>query len=373
LNFSKLQPLGWSNYFMQQLSAQLSFDDLSLIYDEELLVFRITAIHRDRIEAVGIIKDVQATIDLLCPPEFRPTSQFLAVGDWVVAEPAEEHWRIQQVLAANTQLQRMSADKPQLIAANLDYLWIVTSANQDFNLKRLQRYLALAHDAGIEPVVILTKSDLCSEDELDGFKQQLKQLNAQLIHAISVITGDGLAELETYLQSGNSIALVGSSGVGKSSLLNVLANEQPLQKVAGIREDDAKGKHTTTARQLFFLPAKDEGPGAEHGQVAIIDTPGMRELQLLNSQQGIEETFADIHQLAQSCRFADCQHELEPGCKVQQALANGEISQADFDNYQKLLREDQYAKRRESGTFAEREHQRAFTKMVNTVMKHKNK
>jgi ribosome biogenesis GTPase len=371
---------------MQQLSAQLSFDDLSLIYDEELLVFRITAIHRDRIEAVGIIEEQQVTIDLLCPAEFRPTSQFLAVGDWLVAEPAEEHWRIQKVLAANTQLQRISADKPQLIAANLDYLWIVTSANQDFNLKRLQRYLALALDAGIEPVVILTKSDLCTEDELDGYKQQLKQLNAQLIHAISVITGDGLAELETYLQSGNSIALVGSSGVGKSSLLNTLAHESSqselqamemqatgVQKVAGIREDDAKGKHTTTARQLFFLPAKDEGPGSENGQVAIIDTPGMRELQLLNSQQGIEETFADIHQLAQSCRFADCQHELEPGCKVQQALANGVITQDDFDNYQKLLREDQYAKRRESGTFAEREHQRAFTKMVNTVMKHKNK
>lgn len=356
---------------MQQLSAQLSFDELSALHSDDeptkqpYAVFRITAIHRDRIEAIGELGSSNLTsTDLLCPPEFRPTSLFLAVGDWVMAERAEEHWRIKLIVEPKSRLQRLSVDQPQLIAANLDYLWIVTSANQDFNLKRLQRYLALALDANIEPVVILTKSDLCLEAELEEYLAQLKKLNCHLIHAISTLEGTGLDTLTRYLNSGTSIALVGSSGVGKSSLLNALSGTQ--QQVAGIREDDDKGKHTTTARQLFFIASADE---KAHGKVAVIDTPGMRELQLFNSQQGIEETFADIHSLAKNCRFSDCHHEQEPGCKVREALENGTIDPSDFNNYQKLLKEDEHARRRELGSHAERKHQRSFSKMVKTMNK----
>ncbi|MFC3151015.1 ribosome small subunit-dependent GTPase A [Litoribrevibacter euphylliae] len=356
---------------MQQLSAQLSFDELSALHSDDetteqpYAMFRITAIHRDRIQAIGELgRSYLTSTDLLCPPEFRPTSQFLAVGDWIMAERVEEHWRIKLIVEPKSRLQRLSGDRPQLIAANLDYLWIVTSANQDFNLKRLQRYLALALEADIEPVVILTKSDLCSEVELEEYLAQLQQLNCKLIHAISSLEGTGLDSLKPYLHSGISIALVGSSGVGKSSLLNALAGTQ--QEVAGIREDDGKGKHTTTARQLFFIASADE---KNHGKVAVIDTPGMRELQLFNSQQGIEETFADIHSLAQRCRFGDCRHEQEPGCKVREALEKGSVDPSDFINYQKLLKEDEYAKRRELGSHAEREHQRSFSKMVKAKTK----
>lgn len=366
LNLSKLQSIGWTHYFMQQLSVQLSFEALSALHDtdaqtvNQYALFRITAIHRDRIQAIG----ESGSTDLMCPPEFHPTSQYIAVGDWVLTEKAEEHWRIKQIVEPISRLQRLSGEKPQMIAANLNYLWIVTSANQDFNVKRLQRYLTLAFDAGIEPVIILTKSDLCSETQLEEYLVQLTQLNCSLVHAISAHQNTGLTDLAPYLHAGSSIALVGSSGVGKSSLLNALAGTQ--QHVASVRGDDDKGKHTTTARQLFFINSLDGNP---EGQVAVIDTPGMRELQLFNSEQGINETFSDIHTLALNCRFSDCHHAEEPGCKVRQALEAGTIKTSDFENYLKLLRENEYAKRRGLGNHEERKYQRAFSKMVKTMKK----
>ena len=370
---------------MQQLSAALSFDDFALLhsYDDTgaanhyYALFRITAIHRNRIEAVG----ESGPVNLLCPSELQPVSQYLAVGDWVMAEAVEEHWRIKRVIEARNRLQRLSDDKPQLIAANLDYLWIVTSANQDFNLKRLQRYLTLALDSGVEPVLILTKSDLCSQDELDEYLNQLRTLKCYAVHAVSVFSPPELTDeytgpesLKVYIQPGNSIALAGSSGVGKSSLLNYLAGDAlgKSQQVDGIRSGDDKGRHTTTARQLFFIPAETDPDSADKkpaGQVAVIDTPGMRELQLMNNQSGLEAVFSDIHTLTLSCRFNDCHHGNEPGCAVQQALANGSVRQSDFDNYLKLLKEDEYVKRRDQGKHAEREHQRTFTKMVNRVIR----
>ena len=351
MNNSKLQSIGWSNYFLQQLSL----DEISAL-DEHLSVFRITAIHRNRIEAIG---ETEAR-DLICPAQFQPVSQHLAVGDWVLVEPANEHLSIVKVIPPKNRIERLHGSVRQVIAANLDYLWIITSANHDFNPKRLQRYLALAYEFEIEPVVILTKTDLC--DEKNGkshwdYLDEIKQLKVNLIHAVSINEPKSLESLSDYFTPGNSIALVGSSGVGKSTLINAITHSG--QSTKEVRLNDDKGKHTTTHRQLFF----------SQQQVAIIDTPGMRELSLLNAEQGLDKTFEDIVNLSQSCKFSNCQHVSEPGCAILLALEANEISRAHFDNYKKLLKEDAFLQRRELGAYAEKQHERAFFKMIDNVKK----
>lgn len=350
MNFSKLQPLGWSNYFLQQLVQNTN----ALLSIENINVCRITAIHRNRIEALA----EEGPCELMCPAEFQPVSQYLAVGDWVVTECIHEHLRISHIIPAKNRIERLAGNHRQVIAANLDYLWIITSANDEFNHKRLQRYLALAYEFDIEPVVILTKTDLCNENELDHYIDQIRQLNVQLIHPISIEEPDSLISLLDYFQDGNTIALLGSSGVGKSTLINTLIGTE--QVTQAIRGDDDKGKHTTTHRQLFFIPSTT-------GQVAIIDTPGMRELQLLNAEQGIQQTFADIVELSQACKFNDCSHDNEPGCAIQKALSSGDLTPDHLNNYLKLLKEDEFIKRRELGAYAEKEHERAFFKMIHSM------
>lgn len=348
MNFSNLQPLGWSNYFFQTLMQ--SGLDFCLEQDQ---VFRISAIHKNRIIAIG----EQGTIDLLCPEQFLPVRQNIAVGDWVLARPKHEHMKIEFIIPAKNRIQRLSAERTQVIAANLDYLWIITSANSDFNLKRLQRYLALAYEYEIEPVIILTKTDLNDAKVNQEYLDQIQTLSKPLSHGISIKQADSLTKLEPYLLPGNSIALVGSSGVGKSSLLNALTSTQTLQETQEIRVDDDKGKHTTTHRQLFYT---------EQG-AAIIDTPGMRELQLDHSEKGIDTAFAQIVELAKQCKFADCQHQSEPGCAVQAAIDAGDVDESQFNNYVKLLKEDDYAKRRGLGAYAEKQHDKNFTKMIKSI------
>lgn len=354
MNFSKLQPLGWSNYFLQQLVQQTAQQNYSQLILEDMNVFRITAIHRNRIEAIG----EDCICELMCPVQFHPISQHLAVGDWVVAQPIHEHLRISHIIQAKNRIERFAKNQTQVIAANLDYLWIITSANDEFNLKRLQRYLALAYEFNVEPVIILTKTDLCSLAVVDDYLDQIRQLNAQLVHAVTVNNEDSLKQLQTYFQQNNSIALVGSSGVGKSTLINALTGAG--QSTQNIRADDDKGKHTTTHRQLFFL-------SFPQGQVAIIDTPGMRELQLSHAEQGIEQTFTDIVELSQRCKFNDCSHDNEPGCAIKSALSCGELTHSHLNSYLKLLKEDEFIKRRDLGSYAEKQHERAFFKMIHSM------
>ena len=240
MNYSTLQPLGWSNLYLQQLSLE----ELESLEGSSGL-FRITAIYRNRITAVG----ESGEVSLICAEQYQPVSTFLAVGDWVLANASNEYYRIVKILEPKNRIQRKVAGRVKVIAANLDYLWIVTSANEDFNLNRLQRFLALAHEFSIEPVIILSKIDLSAESAV--YMQQLQSLNVRAVHAISLHDASSLTQLQSYDQAGNSIALVGSSGVGKSSLINYLLGIE--QAVAKIREDDGKGKHTTTHREMFFL------------------------------------------------------------------------------------------------------------------------
>jgi ribosome biogenesis GTPase len=244
----------------------------------------------------------------------------------------------------------------QLIAANVDTLFIVTSCNQDFNVARLERYLALAKEAGVTPVIVLTKADLT--DTPEDFERDA----ARLMPALSVETVDArdpasVQRLTAWCGRGETIALVGSSGVGKSTLVNTLTGEQTIA-TAGIREDDAKGRHTTTGRMLHRLPAGGW----------LLDTPGMRELSLTDVHSGIEHVFSDIVELARSCRFRDCGHDGEPGCAVEAAVADGTLDEDRVRRWKKLLAEEAH----NSASLAERRARgKEFGKMVKRVMSEK--
>lgn len=219
----------------------------------------------------------------------------------------------------------------QAVAANFDSVFLLQSLNHDFNVRRLERYLALAWQSGATPVVLLTKADLV--ERFDEQAALASQVAAGVdIFAVSAKTGFGFDHLGGYLAPGKTVVLLGSSGVGKSSLVNALAGE-PVMTVSSIREDDSKGRHTTTHRQLIRLKSG----------VMIIDTPGMRELGMPEANEGIRESFADVERYFPLCRFSNCRHESEPGCAVKAAIESGELSAARWASYQKLRRESSYS------------------------------
>lgn len=269
-----------------------------------------------------------------------------AVGDFVAAAPPSEpngFGRIEHLLPRRTRFVRQSAKRrvdPQVVAANVDVVLIVTSPNDDFSPRRMERYLTTVHASGAEAVLVLNKADLA--ESVTPWLQSLREvaLDAPVI-ATSVKSGEGLADLETFLGPNRTLALVGSSGVGKSSLTNALLG-QAQQVIADIREADAKGRHTTTHRELFFLP---DGPDGPRGH--LVDTPGMRALSLWASPQALEEAFADVVALAQHCRFRDCRHGVEPGCAVRAAETCGDLSSARLASFLRLLTEIETQPRRD--------------------------
>lgn len=283
--------------------------------------------------------------------KFPPNFDAVCVGDWVIFNED----RLLRVLERQSLFQRKaagSARERQLIASNIDTVFIVSSLNDDFNLNRIERYLALAKETSVEPVIILTKADLCTEAE--DIRQQVQQLDSLLsVHCVNSLAPDEISVLRSYCQRGKTVVFLGSSGVGKSTLVNGLLGNNDME-TGNIREQDSKGRHTTTYRAIKWLP--------EGG--LLMDTPGMRELQLSDAKEGIKLTFADIESLANLCRFKDCQHQDEPGCAVTRAVEQGKLSARRLDNFQKLLREEAH----NSATLAQkRAKDRAFTKMVSTV------
>jgi ribosome biogenesis GTPase len=253
-----------------------------------------------------------------------------AVGDWVAASPTEPAL-LHAVLPRRTKFSRLAATDhgqtiEQVVAANVDVVFLVAGLDGDLNVRRLERYLALGWESGAEPIVVLTKSDLCPDVDSATFEVESVAVGVP-VHAVSNVTGEGLEELRRYFAHGRTVAALGSSGVGKSSLVNRLAGEELM--ATGDLRADGRGRHTTTNRQLLLLPAGG----------LFLDTPGMRELRLWESEEGLAQTFDDVAAAAALCRFADCSHEREPGCGVQAALANGTLARERYASWKKLQAE----------------------------------
>lgn len=265
-----------------------------------------------------------------------------AVGDWVAVEArpsSEGRSRIRAVLPRRTALMRKTAFRrtdAQVVAANLDTVFCVTSLNRDFNPRRIERYLTLVWESGARPVLLLNKADLCTD--VGARRAEAERLAMGVpVHTLSAREGRGLDALVPHLRAGETTAVIGSSGVGKSTLINRLAGAE-LLAVKEIRADDDRGRHTTTHRQLVRLP----------GGGFLIDTPGMRELALWDGEEGLTQAFSDIEEVAVRCRFRDCRHASEPGCAVRAALRDGTLAGERYAAYEKLRRELAHLARRQN-------------------------
>ncbi|MGI6122563.1 MAG: ribosome small subunit-dependent GTPase A [Acetivibrionales bacterium] len=273
----------------------------------------------------------------------RPISNIqLAVGDWIALEQSTnpESYSIYTVFPRKTKFSRAAAGmevKEQIVAANVDTVFILQSLNRDFNMKRLERYLISTWESGATPVVVLTKSDCC-DDVAEKMAEAYNTAPGVDIYSISCITQEGIDDIRKYLIPGKTVALLGSSGVGKSTLVNTLVGKEIL-KTQEIREDDNRGRHTTTHRELFLLP----------GGGLILDTPGMRSLSLWEADTGMEMMFGDIEELINLCRFHDCTHQSEPGCAVIKALESGELEQKRWNSWQKLQKELNHLEAKKEG------------------------
>ncbi len=300
---------------------------------EEGTVARVTAVHKERYE---IISDYGAGYARLKTKEYFGAEQaFPTVGDFVrIQFNAAGDSRIVETLPRSTYFSRRDPTPgrgEQAVAANFDYVMILQSLNLDFNPKRLERYLTLAWQSGAAPVILLTKADLvedaaaylaCVQDVAIGVP----------VHVISAATRQGLDELQMYLQKGKTLVFLGSSGVGKSSLVNALCGRE-VMITGGIREDDDKGRHTTTYRQLIMMPSG----------TMIIDTPGMREIGMWEVSEGLSDAFQDVEIWLGQCRFSDCAHRSEPGCALRAAVKRGELDEARLESYLQLKAEAEFA------------------------------
>lgn len=267
-------------------------------------------------------------------------STYPVVGDWVSVDRISNHAGegiISKVFSRKSAVTRKVAGiraEEQIIATNIDYIFICMSVNKDFNIRRLERYLTIGWNSGAIPVVILTKIDL--SENLDQIKHAVANIAIGMdVLYVSSFSGEGIDEIHKYLSGGKTIAFIGSSGVGKSTLINNLLGEEKMA-VKNIRQSDHKGKHTTTHRELIVI----ENSGL------VIDTPGMREIQLLDHEEGMDDSFSDIMDLENQCKFSNCKHITEPGCAVKEAIENGTISTERLESYNKLLREINYMKRK---------------------------
>ena len=347
MHIQNLSDLGWNHSFQSQL-------DLESL--ESQLPFRVVSVQRNLIECLGLDRDNQPKQLQLSTYHWRDESpeEHPTVGDWLMLSLDLEPVAL---LERKSLIKRRGAgaeSSVQLIAANIDTAFIVTSCNEEFSLNRLERYLSITAESNIHAVVVLSKIDLAPD--WSSYLSQISQAYPDLpVEQINATDPASLHQLRKWIDHGQTTALLGSSGVGKSTIINGLKGDQQ-QLTGAIREADGKGRHTTTARSMHQLP----------GGGLLLDNPGMRELQLVDARDGIQATFSDIEALAESCRFTDCQHSAEPGCGVQAAIAANQLDQRRLDNYRKLIAEQT----RNSESLAERRsNDRALGRFYKSALK----
>ena len=326
-----LNELGWHPFY-ESLFGQ---------YKEDGLVpARVSCEQKNLYQVIGETGELRAEVTGRMMHRARSRADYPVVGDWVAIEPRVEEGRatIVAVLPRRSNFSRkavLSGGNPdsggktdeQILAANVDTVFLVSGLDGNYNLRRIERYVTVAWDSGATPVIILNKADLC--DEVDNRIDEVGEIAFGVpVHPISATKKEGFEVFDDYLQIGQTVVFLGSSGVGKSTIINSLFGSERM-KTQESREDDSRGRHTTTNRELIVLP----------GRGVVIDTPGMREISPYGDDEGLERTFGDIEALASSCRFADCRHNGEPGCAIQRALEDGSLDRGRYDNYIKLLKE----------------------------------
>ena len=324
---------------------------------------RVTAVDRGRYLIRGEGGEVPAELTGRFLHLAESSAELPCVGDWVCARDRDggAQASIHQVLPRRSFLRRKAAGREvefQMIAANIDVAFVVQACHFDFNVQRLERYLVMVRDGQVEPVVLLTKTDLVTPEELEGLIGRIRGLGVEArIVCVSNVTGDGVEAVRALLEPGRTYCLLGSSGVGKTTLINRLLGGNAL--ATGAVSHTGEGRHTTTRRQLLVL---------EHGAL-LIDMPGMRELGMLGAGEGIAAAFLDIAELARGCRYPDCRHDREPGCAVRAASERGELSEEQLQSYLKLRRESDFHEQ----THAERRKKdRAFGRFLHQYKKHRD-
>lgn len=348
---------------MEKLNLiQLGYSDkIKELIGEELEpveLARVSAEHKERYQIINEDGTLQAEITGNIRYAAQSRADFPAVGDWVkIARIDKDSAVILQVFPRFSMLARQAVGKQgevQLIASNIDVAFIVQAVGHDFNLNRLERYLSICYAGKIEPVIVLTKIDLIEQDELGALQNQIKTRNAKIpLFLVSNVTHDGLEHLRENMESFKTFCFIGSSGVGKSTLINSLLEDDMLE-TNQISDSTSKGRHTTTHRELILLP----------NESIVIDTPGMRELGMTNQEGGLELTYDQIAELAENCRFSDCSHENEKGCAVIEAVEDGTLPEEMYNNFLKLKREQEHFT---STVHEKRKKGKEFGKMVKEV------
>ncbi|MDJ0533740.1 MAG: ribosome small subunit-dependent GTPase A [Xenococcaceae cyanobacterium MO_207.B15] len=327
----KLELFGWNS------ALACSFEPYA---KDGYSVGRITLEYRGEYTLYSELGEVRAKISGKLRHQITDGGEFPAIGDWVVIKTRqnEQSATIYGIMPRKSKFSRKTVGgktSEQIVAANIDTALLVSGLDNDFNLRRIERYLILTWESGANPIIVLNKADACSEVEQCVAEVEAIAPGVPII-VLSAVLKQGLDELKNYIQPGMTVAMLGSSGVGKSTIANQLMGGE-LQKVQPVRHGDNRGKHTTTHRELFLLP----------GGGVIIDTPGMREIQIWATETSFEQTFTDIEMLAKKCRFRDCQHSHEPDCAVQNAILQGVLDERRFLNYQKLHKELNYLSRKQ--------------------------
>jgi ribosome biogenesis GTPase len=325
-----IEDLGWDAYFEALRSEYVP---------DGCVAARVISQQRGLWRVAGDFEECWAEPSGKFRKESEGGGDWPAVGDWLTVEfqAGQTNALIQHVLPRRSRFVRKVAGKQiaeQVIVANIDVALIVAALDGDFNVRRIERYLAQCWESGARPAVVLNKADACAEAEELAAEVEGIAMGAP-VFLVSAKTGEGLEALEASFRKGQTIVLLGSSGVGKSTLVNRLLQEE-RQSTHEVRESDSRGRHTTTSRELFLLAS-----GA-----MIIDTPGLRELQLWNAADGVAQTFTDVDELAAQCRFTDCQHQDEPGCSVQAAIASGILGADRLESWRKLQREQEFLLRK---------------------------